>query len=72
LQFYFPHNATDVRVNKITPQLFEKASTPKEMILLSIKEIEEIIRSCGLGPKKARAIWELSKMLLQYQSWKSS
>lgn len=55
---------TDARVNIITPLLFEKASTPQEMIKLSVTEIEEIIRPCGLGPRKARAIWELSKILI--------
>lgn len=55
---------TDARVNKVTPNLFAKASTPQEMIKLSVDEIEDIIRSCGLGPRKARAIWELSQILL--------
>lgn len=56
---------TDARVNTITPILFTKASTPQEMLKLSIKEIEETIHSCGLAPKKAKAIWELSKILLE-------
>ena len=51
---------TDKRVNIITPILFKKASTPKEMIKLSIEEIKEIIRPCGLSNNKARAIWQLS------------
>lgn len=55
---------TDVRVNQITPLLFAKADTPAKMIELSIEEIEEIIRSCGLAPTKSKAIWRLSKMLL--------
>lgn len=55
---------TDERVNKITPILFLKASSPEQMIELKIEEIEEIIRPCGLGPRKARAIWELSKILV--------
>ncbi len=56
---------TDARVNTITPILFAKASTPQAMIKLSIAEIEEVIRPCGLGPRKARAIWELSHILLE-------
>lgn len=56
---------TDARVNTITPQLFALASTPEAMVLLTPKEIEEIIRPCGLGPKKSKAIWELSKRLLE-------
>ncbi len=56
---------TDVRVNQITPRLFARASTPQAMILLSIEEIVEKIRSCGLGPSKARAIWHLSQDLIE-------
>jgi endonuclease III len=56
---------TDVRVNKITPLLFSKAATPEEMITLSVDEIEEIVRPCGLGPRKAKAIWELSRILVE-------
>lgn len=56
---------TDARVNTITPKLFAKAHTPKEMIRITSKEIEDIIRPCGLGPRKAKAIWELSAILLE-------
>src|SRR5262249_12780032 len=55
---------TDARVNMITPKLFAKASTPEKMVKLSIEEIEEIIHPCGLAPRKAKAIWELSKIIL--------
>ncbi len=59
---------TDERVNKITPHLFKKAKTPKQMIKLSVMEIEEIIRPCGLAPRKAKAIFDLSHILLdKYQ-----
>jgi endonuclease-3 len=54
----------DERVNKITPILFLKASTPFEMVLLSIDEIQQIIRPCGLSPKKAYAIYTLSHILI--------
>ena len=43
---------TDVRVNKITPQLFKRADTPQKMITLSVDEIQKIIRSVGLSPMK--------------------
>jgi endonuclease-3 len=56
--------STDVRVNKITPLLFEKASTPAEMIKLSIDEIRSIIRPVGLSPMKSKGIYELSHILL--------
>jgi endonuclease-3 len=55
---------TDARVNLITPILFSKAKTPQEMIQLSPNEIREIIKPCGLSPKKSSAIHELSKILL--------
>ncbi len=55
---------TDKRVNEITPILFEIAKTPAEMIKLSVEEILFIIRPCGLGNTKAKAIWNLSKILL--------
>jgi endonuclease III len=56
---------TDARVNTITPTLFAKASTPQKMVKLPVKEIEEIIRPCGLAPKKSKAIWELSQLILK-------
>ena len=56
---------TDVRVNQVTPHLFAKASTPKEMVALSIEEIAAIIRPCGLSNTKAKAIWNLSQLLLK-------
>ena len=55
---------TDERVNKITPFLFERANNPYDMILLSIDEIREIIKPCGLSPFKSKAIWNLSKILV--------
>jgi endonuclease-3 len=55
---------TDARVNLITPLLFAKAKSPEEMILLSPAEIRDIIRPCGLSPKKSSAIFELSGILI--------
>ncbi len=55
---------TDVRVNQVTPFLFAKADTPRKMVELSVEEIEGIIRPCGLAPRKARAIGDLSRILL--------
>jgi endonuclease-3 len=56
---------TDKRVNMVTPQLFAKASTPEDMIQLTPDEIETIIRPCGLAPTKAKAIWNLSKIIIE-------
>lgn len=56
---------TDERVNKITPLLFKKADTPNKMIELSVEEIREIIKPCGLSPQKSKAIFQLSQILIE-------
>lgn len=56
---------TDVRVNQVTPLLFAKADHPEAMTRLSIEEIREIIRPCGLSPMKSKAIHRLSEILLE-------
>ncbi|MGY6561228.1 MAG: endonuclease III [Luteibaculaceae bacterium] len=55
---------TDERVNKITPKLFAKADNPFDMIKLSVEEIREIIKPCGLSPSKSKAIYNLSHILI--------
>ena len=55
---------TDERVNKITPKLFEKADNPFDMAKISIEEIKEIIRPCGLSPQKSKAIYNISHILI--------
>lgn len=55
---------TDVRVNQITPLLFGRADNPKDMIGLEVEEIREIIKPCGLSPRKSQAIHKLSHILL--------
>ncbi len=57
---------TDVRVNLVTPKLFALADTPQKMIVLDLTQIEETIRSCGLFKTKAKAIWNLSKNLIEH------
>jgi endonuclease III len=56
---------TDVRVNQVTPTLFAKADNPADMAKLDVKVIEDIIRPCGLSPRKSKAISELSQILLE-------
>lgn len=56
---------TDMMVNRVTPILFQKAATPQKMVQLKVAEIENIVRPCGLGPQKAKAIHALSKILLE-------
>ena len=59
---------TDERVNKITPLLFAKANNPWDMVKLTVEEIKEIIRPCGLSPAKSKAIHTLSQILIdKYQ-----
>ncbi len=55
---------TDERVNKVTPHLFALAKNSSEMSELTVDEIYQVIRSCGLAPKKSRAISNLSKILV--------
>lgn len=57
--------STDVRVNKITPLLFARASTPQEMIKLTVEEIREIIKPVGLSPMKSKGIHGLSHILIE-------
>lgn len=55
---------TDARVNTVTPVLFSRADNPRDMSCLSAAEVEAIIRPCGLGPAKSRAIVGLSQQLV--------
>jgi endonuclease-3 len=55
---------TDVQVNKVTPALFAKASTPAAMAKLEVAEILSAIRSCGLAPGKAKNIRKLAETLV--------
>ena len=56
---------TDERVNQVTPKLFKLASTPEKMSKLSQEKIYKIIKPCGLGPKKSKAIKSLSLILVK-------
>ena len=60
--------STDVRVNQITPLLFERADTPYDMVKMSVEEIREIIKPVGLSPMKSKGIHGLSQILIdKYQ-----
>ncbi|AUS06668.1 endonuclease III domain-containing protein [Pseudotamlana carrageenivorans] len=56
--------STDVRVNQITPLLFERADNPYDMVKLSVEEIREIIKPVGLSPMKSKGIFGLSHILI--------
>jgi endonuclease-3 len=55
---------TDIRVNLVTPALFKLAKNPFDMVKLRVEQIKEIIRPCGLSPRKSQAIFDLSQILI--------
>jgi len=60
--------STDVRVNQITPLLFERGDNPYDMVKMSVEEIREIIKPVGLSPMKSKGIHGLSQILIdKYQ-----
>lgn len=56
---------TDVRVNQVTPALWKLAKTPQAMAQVPVEKILEVVKPCGLGPQKAKAIKELSRLLTE-------
>ena len=56
---------TDIRVNQVTPSLWELADNPYDMMEKDVEEIKQIIRPCGLSPAKSKAISKLSKMIVE-------
>ena len=61
---------TDARVNLVTPHLWKLAKTPAEMAEVPLAEIERVVKPCGLGPQKAKAIKELSRLLTVHHGGK--
>ncbi len=55
---------TDERVNKTTPFLFKRADNPYDMVKMSVEEIRDIIKPCGLSPMKSKGIHGLSKIII--------
>jgi endonuclease-3 len=56
---------TDKMVNRVTPNLWKLAKTPKAMAKVPVEKIQEVIRPCGLSPRKSKAIQELSAILVE-------
>jgi endonuclease-3 len=56
---------TDKRVNEVTSKLFARANTPEKMVRLGTPAIRAIIRPCGLAPAKSKALYGLSRLLLE-------
>ena len=61
---------TDERVNIVTKELFKVASSPEEMLSLGHDKIYNYIKSCGLAPKKTKAIVETSEILIDQHNSK--
>ena len=61
---------TDERVNKITPILFKQADNPHDMVKMSVEEIREVIKPCGLSPMKSKGIYGLSRILIEKHNGK--
>ncbi|HHK5544652.1 MULTISPECIES: endonuclease III [Bacillus] len=55
---------TDVLVNKVTRNLFQKYKTPEDYLSVSLEELQQDIRSIGLYRNKAKNIQKLCRMLL--------
>src|SRR5215831_2953932 len=56
---------TDVRVNMVTPELFRRWPTAREMAGAPIKELEKVIQSTGFYRNKAKNIKAASEALVE-------
>ena len=56
---------TDIRVNQVTPHLFTLADNPNDMVKVPVEKIMEVIRPCGLAPRKSQAISDLSNIIIE-------
>ena len=54
---------TDARVNLVTPTLFARYPTPRDMAAADLEEVENIIRSCGFYHAKARDLIAMAGQL---------
>ena len=61
---------TDIRVNQVTPGLWELADNPKDMMRQDVDDIRDIIRPCGLSPQKSKAIHRLSEIIMEKHNGK--
>jgi len=55
---------TDERVNKTTPSIFSKYSTPEDFANIDIKELEDLIHPCGFYKNKAKNIKSCAQKIL--------
>jgi endonuclease-3 len=59
---------TDVRVNKVTAEMFKKYNTPEAFAKLSLEEISEEIKTCGLYKSKSQKIKDTSIQICENYS----
>ena len=55
---------TDERVNKVTPALFTRCTTPEDFVDIDTTELEELIHSCGFYKNKAKNIKACAKKII--------
>lgn len=56
---------TDVRVNKVTSEIFKKYNRPEDFAEMDIKKLEGLIKECGLFRNKAKNIKASSSVILE-------
>lgn len=56
---------TDVRVNKVTPDLFEAYPTPEAMANAPLEDLEELVRTTGFYRNKAKSLKEASMTIVE-------
>lgn len=56
---------TDVRVNKVTPALFEAYPTPESMSEAPLEDLEELVRTTGFYRNKAKSLKEASTTIVE-------
>ena len=56
---------TDERVNKTTPELFNRCKTIEDFANINIKDLEKIIHPCGFYKNKAKNIKLCAKQVLE-------
>ena len=57
--------ATDAGVNKATAPLFERVTTPQQMLDLGVEALTEAIKTIGLFRQKAKNVIALSRILIE-------
>lgn len=56
---------TDVRVNKVTEEMFKKYNKPEDFANMDIKTLEGLVKECGLYRNKAKNIKATSNVILE-------